>query len=165
MKLKKELIWLGISIVGFAILSISFLIMPVEGSVIATNIAGLLFWIGLIIGIIFQFLLVKQSKIEKTKTRAQRIANHRIKPGVFALFKNPVAIVFDCLMAVGLVGFISSMILTKGMGYICYMFISITVFAFSMHCIFNGRTYLYITCKAKKKNLPKEDIETVKEEH
>lgn len=157
MKLKKELIWLSISIAGFAILSVSFLLMPVESHAVISKIAGLMFWLGLVIGIMFQILLARHKKIGMTKNRIQRLANQRIKPGIFSLFKNPMAIVFDLLMAIGLVGLISSMILTKGMGYICYMFISITVFSFSMHCIFNGRIYIYISNKEKKQETAREE--------
>ena len=157
MKLKKELIWLSISIAGFAILSVSFLLMPVESHAVISKIAGLMFWLGLVIGIMFQILLARHKKIGMTKNRIQRLANQRIKPGIFSLFKNPMTIVFDLLMAIGLVGLISSMILTKGMGYICYMFISITVFSFSMHCIFNGRIYIYISNKEKKQETAREE--------
>lgn len=157
MKLKKELIWLSISIAGFAIISVSFLLMPVESHAVISKIAGLMFWLGLVIGIMFQILLARHKKIGMTKNRIQRLANQRIKPGIFSLFKNPMAIVFDLLMAIGLVGLISSMILTKGMGYICYMFISITVFSFSMHCIFNGRIYIYISNKEKKQETAREE--------
>lgn len=157
MKLKKDFMWLSISIAGFAILSVSFLLMPVESHAVISKIAGVMFWFGLVIGIIFQVILARHRKIGMTKNRIQRLANQRVKPGVFSLFKNPVAIVFDLLMAIGLVGLISSMILTKGMGYICYAFISITVFSFSMHCIFNGRIYLYISNKEKKKETAREE--------
>lgn len=164
MNLKKDFIWLGVSIVGFAILSVSFLLMPVESNVVISKIAGVMFWLGLVIGIVFQVLLARQRKIGITKNRVQRLSNQRMKPGILSLFKNPIAVVFDLLMAIGLVGLISSMILTKGMGYICYVFISITVFSFSMHCIFNGRIYFYISNKEKKKIPVKENIETAKEE-
>lgn len=157
MKLKKDFMWLSISIAGFAILSVSFLLMPVESNAVISKIAGVMFWFGLVIGIMFQVILARHRKTGMTKNRIQRLANQRIKLGIFSLFKNPMAIVFDLLMAIGLVGLISSMILTKGMGYICYVFISITVFSLSMHCIFNGRIYLYISNKEKKK-------ETVREE-
>ena len=116
MNLKKDFIWLGVSIVGFAILSVSFLLMPVESNVVISKIAGVMFWLGLVIGIVFQVLLARQRKIGITKNRVQRLSNQRMKPGILSLFKNPIAVVFDLLMAIGLVGLISSMILTKGMG-------------------------------------------------
>lgn len=133
MNLKKDFIWLGISIVGFAILSVSFLLMPVKNDTVSSKIAGIMFWLGLVIGIVFQVLLARQSKIGITKNRVQRLTNQRMKPGILSLFKNPIAIAFDLLMAIGLVGLISSMILTRGMGYICYVFISVTVFSFGIY--------------------------------
>ena len=52
MKLKKDFMWLSISIAGFAILSVSFLLMPVESHAVISKIAGVMFWFGLVIGII-----------------------------------------------------------------------------------------------------------------
>ena len=164
MNRKRDFIWLGISIVGFAILSTSFLLMSVENSAVISKMAGLMFWIGLVMGIVFQVLLAKQRKIEIAKYRNHKFPNQRMRLGIFSLFKNPIAMIFDLLLAIGLVGLISSIILTKGMGYVCYVFIFITVFSFCMHCIFNGRIFFYISSKENKKNLIKENIETAKEE-
>lgn len=150
MKTKGNYVLLMISIVGYVMLSASFFLMPVENNFVISTISGVMFWLGLLIGAIFQGILVRQRKKEIANNRVYRLTNKKIRLGIFALFKNPVAIVFDVLMAVAVIGLICSIVLTDGIGYICYIFLGSTVLTFSMHCIFNGRVYQYIRNKGKK---------------
>lgn len=144
---KRDSIWVGVSITGFLILSTSFLLMGAYDNEMITMVAGIMFWLGLLLGVLFQILLATHIRKTTVKNRTCRGTKRRAMIGIFSLFSNPVAIIFDLLMVVSLAGLIISIISTGGMEYICYVFLATTVFTFCMHCIFNGRIYFYVSNK------------------
>lgn len=159
MQKKKDFVFLIISIVSFLILSISFLIMPIEtnvgsGSVGAATIAaGTMFWAGLITGIVMQVLLsVSRKKWLAANNKIRRGIKGEPSLGMFSFFKNKIAMAFDISAFVGLAGLIISMIATNAAGYICYVFIALFIFSLCSHCIFNGKNYFYIMNKEKMSN-------------
>lgn len=145
-----DLIFLIISIASFLLMSISFLFMPFgkieDGSTsIITYISGGMFWFFLVLGTVFQAILSKRRKdwyIYYRVKRNPRIA--RPKRGIISFFKNTYGIVADVIMVLSLIGFILSIIFTDGRSYICYILISTSIFAFCMHCIFNGKIFYHI---------------------
>lgn len=139
---KREHILLVISVLAFLLFSISFLLMPIENSLMII-ISGGLFWVSLITGIVSQILLSVNIRKWKQQKRG-KLKRHLKRSGFLSFFSNPLAKLFDIVMIIGAIGLIISMIATKSSGYVCYVFIAITVFAFSSHCIFNGKNYYYI---------------------
>lgn len=139
---KREHVLLIISVMSFLLFSISFLLMPIENSLLMI-VSGAMFWASLIVGIITQILLSVNIKKWKQQKRG-KLKRHLKRSGLLSFFSNPLAKVFDITMVVGVIGLIISMIATQSSGYICYVFIAITVFSFSSHCIFNGKNYYYI---------------------
>lgn len=124
-----------ISIIGFLLLSVSFLLMPLNNELSKPNfLAGILFWLSCVIGVVPQILL--SLRINHNNSR------HGI--GLLKFFQNPYAIISDIAFVISVIGLIVAMVLTDGTGYLCYVFISMTVFFFAMHCIFNGKNYFYI---------------------
>lgn len=163
MNLKKGFIPLMISIFGFLIMSSSFLLIPIDIEVISLRISGFMFWSGLIVGIGFQVYLSIYRRNMMTN-RIRRKINRQVKIGIISLCRNTVAIIFDSIMAISVIGLIITMILTNGMGTICYVFIFLTIFSFCMHCIFNGRIYYYITGRSRKKHYAENSIKIEKED-
>ncbi len=151
---KKDHIWLAVSIISFLLLSISFLLMPIESksttesiSVISL-ISGVLFWLSIICGIVTQVALSNRSKVWLASNKIRR-NNIKRRLGIVSFFQNRFAVVADITMIIGLVGLIISVLMTNGIGYACYIFLALFVFSFSMHCILNGKTFYVITNKGK----------------
>lgn len=149
-----DLIWLGLSIFFFLMLSVSFLLMPL-GSETSTEsispytlVAGLMFWISIIMGIATQCVLASRRKSWYTIHRIRK-ARAPQKIGLISFFKNFYAIIADIVAFVSLIGLVISMVATQGTGYICYVFVSLFILSFSMHCILNGKVYYHVINQEK----------------
>ena len=125
-----------LSIMGFMVMSISFLLMPFVDNSGGVNVysitVGLMFWIGLLMGIIMQIVSVNTCK-DKNKDYAI---------GLCSFMKNTYGIIADCVVVVSIVIFIIGMVVTNQTGYICFVGI-----AFCMHCVCNGRVFRCILSK------------------
>ena len=149
MQKKVDFIWFIISTGSFFLMSVSFLLMPLDPTVAQYDamdvIPGLIFWLFLILGIVGQVVLSKR----RCKWLAmQGIRKYKIrqgKNGLITFCKNKFALVADLVFVIGLVIFIITTLLTRGLGYICYILLAICVFAFCLHCILNGKIYEYIS--------------------
>ncbi len=147
-KKKVDIIWLCVSIASFLLMSITFMFMPLDSSGEArtnlyTVVVGACFWIFLVLGIVTQFIL---SKRRRDWYRIQRVRSRNYnRIGLLAVFKNKLAIVADIAFVISLLGFAVTMFMTNSTGYTCYVFLSLLVFSFCMHCILNGKIYYHIT--------------------
>lgn len=157
-----DTIWLGFSIFFFFMFAVSFLLMPLgdevydEGLSSYSFIAGLMFWISIIMAIITQCVLSWRRKSWYVIHRIRRAKNIQ-RIGVISFFKNGYATIADVIATLSLLGFVVAMIATQGAGYICYVLVSLFVFSFSMHCILNGKVYYHIVNQNKKlQNIEKE---------
>jgi len=166
---KNETIYLIVSIIGFLIFSISFLLMPVEttgaeqGPNAVTVVAGIMFWIGLLVGVIAQICLSASRKNWFNKNKVRLPLSNQPKLGLITFFRNKTAIGFDVLLIISLVGLIVSIALTNATGYGCYIFLALTTFSFCSHCIFNGKNYYFIENKGSiKKAIEKSKADTTK---
>lgn len=144
---KKEIVALTISIISFFLLAASFLFMPLENKQLQI-MAGVMFWLFLILGIGSQVLLAILFKQACAKNKEWRIQKHRI--GIFVIGKNKLSIAADIVLLTSALTFAVLMFLTRGTGYISYIVLTILVFSFCMHCILNGKVYYYICERAKR---------------
>ena len=133
-------ILLGISVGSFLLMSASFLLMPIES---ITIIPGLLFWIGLVLGITLQIVLEIRRRAFFKSYSVNRGKMQKPKNGLLSFGSNALAIIADRSMVISFVAMILAFVITKGYGYICYVFIATTVFSFCMHCVLNGRIYFH----------------------
>lgn len=162
MSKKKEIILLYVSIGCFFLMSVSFLLMPIDfatrGSQIFNLLIGIMFWTFLVAGLVIQFILNKIRKNWFIRNRI-RSSQFRSKVGLISFVRNLPACIADGILAVSLIGLIISVIATNGIGYVCYIFMALLVFSFCMHCILNGKIYYFITNQdnilnaSQKKNL------------
>lgn len=148
---KANIAWMVMSIVGFVVMAISFLIMPinvtVEKSGIFEYVPGFMFWIGLLLGAVGQIVLAVRCR----KWVVRRKRGHKKRIGLISFFKNIPAIIVDVSFVISLVGVIISTKITQGMGYICYVFLSICTLTFCLHCVFNGNIYKHLIGLVKTK--------------
>ncbi|MBQ2943199.1 MAG: hypothetical protein IJD93_00670 [Ruminococcus sp.] len=163
-------IWMGVSVFFFLLLSVSFLLMPIgnetsaEGISIYSFIAGLVFWISLIMGIVTQCILAYRRKTWYVMNRARKVRSTQ-RIGLFSFFENTYAAVADVVAIISLIGLIIALFATQGIGYICYVLFSLFVFSFSMHCILNGKIYYHVVYQNKLlQTIEKERANSSKEE-
>lgn len=135
-------VYLIASVISFFVFSVSFLLMPIETRKVINDVnlvsivAGVMFWLGLVIGSVMQILFCKSiGKVAFEK---------KTNPGLISFFKNKLAMVFDVLLILSGLGLVFSIILTSATGYACYIFVTLTAFCFCAHCIFNGKNYCFI---------------------
>lgn len=144
-----DTIWLGLSIFFFLMFSVSFLLMPLgsesptENISAYTMVAGLMFWISIIMGIATQCVLAHRRRSWYVIHRIRKVRATQ-KVGLISFFKNSYATVADAVTILSLIGLVIAMIATQGTGYICYVLVSLFVFSFSMHCILNGKVFYHI---------------------
>lgn len=165
---KKEIILLYISIGCFFLMSVSFLLMPIDfatkGLQIFNLLIGIMFWVFLLLGIITQFILGHMRKNWFIRNRIRKF-QFRSKVGLISFVQNLPACIADGIFVISLIGLIISVIATNGIGYACYIFMALLVFSFCMHCILNGKVYYFLTNQDKilKSSQPKHLDELEKE--
>lgn len=140
-KNQTDRILLIISLCGFALMSCSFLLMPLESVGI---LPGLLFWGGLLIGGIFQIILEIRRRSFFKAYHVKREKMQKPRNGLFSFGSNRLAMIADYAVMVSAALMALSLILTKGTGFLCYVFITTTLLAFCLHCILNGRIYFHV---------------------
>lgn len=149
---KKGFMMLYISIGSFFLMSVSFLLMPIDfaakGLQIFNLLIGIMFWAFLILGIVTQAMLNKQRKSWLVRNRIRRF-QFRGKIGLISFLQNLPACIADGILVLSIIGLIISIIATNGIGYTCYIFMAMTVFSFCMHCILNGKVYYFLTNQEK----------------
>lgn len=137
---------LGISIGSFALMAASFLFMPLEEN---TRFSGLAFWLGLLLGFGTQIALDLRRKAFFRKLRVSHRKMQKRLCGALVFFSNTPAKIADIVLPLSAVGTALSLWLTKSTGYVCYVFIALTVLALVLHCIFNGRNFFFVLNKLK----------------
>ena len=160
MRKKVDLIWLGISIGSYLLLSISFLIMPLgvpgEDYAVMSILPGVLFWVSLILGLVSQVVLGNRRAKWFELQGVRRHTVRKGKIGLIRFWQNIPAKIADVVFVVSLIAFLVATKTTHGIGYICYVLLATCVFSFCSHCIFNGKIYEYITKQEKIKILKEE---------
>lgn len=154
-KKNTERVMLWTSVAGFLVMSLSFLLIPVE---VLGYLPGALFWGGMICGIALQVLLDRRRR--KSGTGRRRRNEKRI--GFLSVGSNKEALVADCVFAGSIVFTVLAFVCTQGMGYVCYCAIGLMLFSFCMHCVLNGRNYHYF-CKSQQR-LNNKKVSTAREE-
>lgn len=140
-KQKTDYLLLGISVLGFLTMSVSFCLMPLST---LGFLPGILFWAGLLLGAVLQLVLELRRRAFYKKYRADVRKMQKPRNGLLSFCSGPVATAADITTAAGLIGSLLALVLTGGTGSICYVLIGLTVFAFCMHCVFNGRILFFL---------------------
>ena len=137
---------LCLSIVFFAVMSISFLLMPIDAM---GGAPGVLFWGGFLLGILFQIILETRRRSFFAKYRVNPKKMQKPRNGFLTFSSNKYAKVVDRILLVSVVCTILAFLITRGTGYLCFVFISISIMALCLHCIFNGRIFFHIMYQTK----------------
>lgn len=119
------------SILGFMVMSVSLLLMPVNKQGFLPEI---LFWAGLLTGITGQILLVFDLR---------KCLGKEARWGLLTFCANPWARLADGALLLSLLAVVLTLTLCPA-AYICYVALAASVFCFCLHCILNGRVYGYV---------------------
>ena len=138
--------FLGISVCGFALMAISFLLIPIESLSI---LAGVLFWSGLLIGVAFQITLEARRRAFFAKYKIKREKMQKPRNGLLTFASNKLAAVVDNILIVSIAATVLAFLFTRGTGYLCYVCISVLLLSFCLHFIFNGRNYFHVKNQRK----------------
>ena len=139
-------LFLGISMVGFLLMALSFLLMPIDTLRI---LPGLLFWGGLLTGTAFQICLEIRRRAFFRSYRVRRERMQKPRNGLLTFASNDAAVVADVSLLTVFVISVFVFLFTKGTGYLCYICISLVMIAFCAHCILNGRIYFHVNNQDK----------------
>ena len=155
MKQKIDKILLLTSLVGYLVLSISFLLMPIEK---IRSLPGLLFGLGLFLGITCQIVLDLRRKqlFIAYGTNAKRMQKARC--GLLDFGTSQLGRIADISTLCSAIFMAIGWVVTAGRGYICYVGIALTVFSFAAHCVFNGRNYFHVKNLDKLKKMMEEKV-------
>ena len=127
------------------LLSISVTLMPFafrfsNRNLILTYISGTIFWIGLI-GTIIVAIYITYSRKHSKEFKAECL-NHK-QLGLIHFFQNLPAKICDISLFISLICFLIVCIWFDETVF-PFVFLSVLIFSFGMHCMLNGSNYLYI---------------------
>lgn len=157
-----DILLLKLSIFGFGVMSLSFLLMPVEQF---GFFAGGLFWIGLLLGASMQVVLEMRRRNFFANYRVPMRKMQRPRNGLLTFGANRPAKIADCVLGISAAFLTLSIVLTRGTSFWCYILIGSTIFSFSMHCVLNGRNFFHIINQSKiQQVLEKKKVRTFRKE-
>ena len=149
MKSNKSSRLLYASVIGFFVMSASFLLMPLGGIEPGPTpmrvLRGVLFWLGLAVGAISQIAL--SSSLKEIKRASKR---PRKGVGVATFMSNRIAFIFDVLLILSIIAFTVSLFIQSALGYFNYIIWFLFLFSLCMHSIFNGKNYYYLQLDNKR---------------
>jgi len=129
------------SIFAFFLSSMTVWFMPMasfeqEESIIFAYILAAVFWLGLVLGVVFQLLVSRDRK---------RDINYNDERGLPLLrfFSNRPAKFFDALLIAGVVTLVSSFFIGSFPQWLTTAAIFASAFGFEMHGVFNSKNYKY----------------------
>lgn len=128
-----------LTVLSFSVFLMPFAIKVADKSMILTYTSGILFWIGLI-GTLAVAVYIT---VLRRQNRGFVKANPKKQLGLIHFFQNTPASICDILMFVSLFGFIFTDVWTRTT-ILPFIFLSLLIFSFGMHCMLNGSNYIYI---------------------
>lgn len=135
-----------ISLIFKFLFATSFLLMP-KACDIALNdgkngllyFSGAFFWITLIISIVLSIYLTRKQKTYFRENSNNNLPKHL---AVFTFFSSKKAKIIDIMMICFIVVFVFCSILFDG--FIVYFLLFLSILLVELHCLLNGKNYLYI---------------------
>ena len=134
-----------------AVLSVSVFLMPfgmqqADQSMAMTYVAGGLFWTGLLGTVVVAACITHFRR--QSREFAKLYAKHK-RLGLIHFFQNKEALVCDVLMFGSFIGFIIARIWAETTVW-PFVFLSVLIFTFGMHCMLNGSNYIYINYRTRR---------------
>ena len=139
--LRNYTVWLGL-------LSFSVFLMPIVDSFkknmnLPLYLVGALFWLTLISTI---YMAVRINNSRRRNLAFNEKYGSLKKLALIHFFQNKKALIMDAVMFASIIAFVITRFLNGGL-IIQFLFVSMFVFSFGMHCMLNGINYIYIKHK------------------
>ncbi len=115
---------------------------------------GVLFWLGLVLGILF--LVICNAHRKQYERKARRKFKRR-RWGVSCFFSNTAAAVFDILTALLIIATLATMFIPSIGENITFILAAFLLFSVYMHSMLNGVNFIYICTKSKSYKSFKEE--------
>ena len=136
-------------VAALLVLSASIFVMPIvnglkERTKIPMVVDGVLFWIALIATV----GAAVRINVSRRRSTAFHIKHGGLKKlGLIHFFQNKKALSMDVIMFASLITFIIARFFVWNTT-VQFLFVSMFVFSFGMHCMLNGINYIYVKHKA-----------------
>lgn len=109
-------------------------------------IVGAIFWLGVIAEQILFWLANSDRKVLERRLRRKNCKTiGKIPPGVLAFFRNAEATVSDIVLFIAAIIVAVLMIVDVNNKWLTMISIAIMFLSFNLHCLLNGKNYMYIT--------------------
>lgn len=110
------------------------------GNITSFTISGCL-WVFFIAGYVLFYFSRHHFKLAHQKSGVRRLRRDKLKVGIFNLFTNLEAAVFDIVAIVSLIATIVTSIFLKSVPFAISTSAALFIFSIQMHCILNGKVY------------------------
>lgn len=110
-------------------------------------LSPVIFWLGVIFEQVF---IITASSVRKKLEKQPKNKKFKRNIGLFSVFSNKYASVFDLIFLATLVVFLVMCIFGLGVNVVQYVVLFILIFAFRMHCTLNGKNFRYKIYLQKK---------------
>lgn len=137
-----------ISVISILFVSLSIVFMPFASEqkfynfMLPVYIVGGTFWGFILIG--YGSLLIL-NHLRKKKLKALDVkTDEKNRPGIFCVWTNLPAKIFDTLTVISLVGIIIALIKFPTETQMIFVLIAIFFFSVNMHGLFNGKNYIFL---------------------
>lgn len=151
MRSKRNIHMIVLSILSYAAASISIIAMSSQSSNILDGISvggllcGVCFWAFLLFGILLQIIVSFSVKKWCNRRHTERLPDRKRKWGLICFFSNTPAVISDLAFFISLLLFLGLLKFTNGTSIFAYISISMLLFSFCAHCIFNGKNFYYVS--------------------
>lgn len=146
---RKTRLSIAASIVSsISILGIAFIGKELAFEKLIQIIFPIIFWVGTIIE---QAMIWSANSIRNKLETEGRLRRIRGKPGVLSILQTEEGAITDLILILSVIAFVILLLFGIGKGFVQYLFISLIVLSFRLHCIFNGKNFRYKKYLAKRK--------------
>ena len=152
-QMNKSKTFLLITVILFAVSFFSLSLIPLTESFdedkqrLISNIIAVMFYLGLIGGIVFDCLANRQIRSCNKKT-AKEILEKQKLPGAITFSTDKKNLIVYAVLIIGIILMVSDIFLNWVATYIMFPVISLTLFLFAVHCIIDGKNYkIYMNTK------------------
>lgn len=155
-KKKNGKVFFGFSVAGFVLSSLSILCIPLYDGMSDSNsflnayLVGVLFWVGLVAGVLTFICAWKSVKDEDEYQSIKK----RTHPGAVSFFKTSCSIISDAVFICIFIVIILGIFVLKFPEIISLVLIFVFLITFCLHFLLNGRVFRYLS---DKKNLSDSD--------
>lgn len=157
---KKLKLWFYLSLSSMLLQSLTLLSVSVfDFSNTGKTVIALLFWLLFIVYGISLFLTsAERRRVEKTKFRIRQVKKNHM--GIYKFFIFHESKISDYLFFASTVAIIISLLLRSAYVWLNATSLFLFFISFNMHCLFNGKNYIYIKSyenyKRRMKNVQRE---------